>query len=266
MTPSRISESVLEPSSDFNTIAGEFLGPEALAAAGRKKDFTLSLETNDMSREQLHDIYQRLLDFFGPQHWWPGETPFEIIVGAILTQNTNWTNVAKAIANLQTADCLEPDRLHTLDLAEIETLIRPAGYFRLKAKRLRNFKQWLFDEYDGDLARLDQIDTQRLREELLSISGIGPETADSILLYALNRPVFVVDTYTARIAVRHGLIDPELTYQTLQDLFMYNLESDAAFFNEFHALLVMTGKDFCKPSPKCAGCPLEPLPHSIESQ
>ncbi len=217
-----------------------------------------------MIRQKLHEVYGLLFDFYGPQHWWPGETRFEIMVGAILTQNTSWSNVAKAIANLQAAGCLEPDRLHALDLAEIETLIRPAGYFRLKAKRLRNFTQWLSDAYDGELARLDEIDTRRLREELLGISGIGPETADSILLYALNRPVFVVDTYTARVAVRHGLIEPELTYETLQELFIANLESDVALFNEFHALLVCVGKDFCKPKPKCAGCPLNDLPHTIE--
>ncbi len=219
-----------------------------------------------MVREQLHEIYRLLFDAFGPQHWWPGETRFEIMVGAILTQNTSWSNVAKAIANLKGAECLEPKRLHALDLAQTETLIRPAGYFRLKAKRLRHFTQWLFDDYDGHLEWLDEVDTQRLREELLGISGIGPETADSILLYALNRPVFVVDTYTARVAVRHGLIDPELTYETLQDLFTSNLESDAPLYNEYHALLVHVGKDFCKPNPKCAGCPLEPLPHTIEDR
>ncbi|MBN1361355.1 MAG: endonuclease III domain-containing protein [Sedimentisphaerales bacterium] len=217
-----------------------------------------------MIRERLNEIYRLLLDFYGPQHWWPGETRFEIMVGAILTQNTSWSNVAKAIANLKTADCLEPDKLHVLDPAQIETLIRPAGYFRLKAKRLRNLTQWLADGYEGDLARLDAIDTQRLREELLGVSGIGPETADSILLYALNRPVFVVDTYTARVTVRHGLIEPELTYETLQDLFTSNLEPDVQLFNEFHALLVCVGKGFCKPKPRCTACPLNPLPHTID--
>lgn len=217
-----------------------------------------------MIRQQLREFYQALFDRFGPQHWWPGETRFEIMVGAILTQNTNWSNVAKAIANLQAAGCLEPDRLHALALTEIEPLIRPAGYFRLKAKRLRNLTQWLADGYDSDLQRLDDVDTQRLREELLGISGIGPETADSILLYALGRPVFVVDTYTARVTVRHGLIEPELTYETLQELFTANLEPDVQLFNEFHALLVHVGKDFCKPKPKCAGCPLEPFPHRID--
>lgn len=215
-------------------------------------------------REQLMDIYQRLFDAFGPQHWWPGRTRFEIIVGAILTQNTSWTNVARAIANLQAAGCLEPDRLHALDAADLEPLIRPAGYFRLKAKRLRNFTQWLFDEYGGALETLDAVETRRLREELLGISGIGPETADSILLYAMDRPVFVVDTYTARVAVRHGLIEPDINYEQLQYLFESNLEPDVQLFNEFHALLVRTGKDFCKPTPRCPACPLNDLPHEIQ--
>ena len=211
------------------------------------------------------EIYEHLFHAFGPQYWWPGETRFEIIVGAILTQNTSWANVAKAIANLQAAGCLKPERLHALDTAELEQLIRPAGYFRLKAKRLRNFTQWLFDEHGGALDALDAIETRRLREELLGISGIGPETADSILLYALDRPVFVVDTYTARIAVRHGLVEPDINYEQLQYLFESNLESDVRLFNEFHALLVRVGKDFCKPKPRCEACPLNSLPHTIEN-
>jgi len=217
------------------------------------------------TREQLLEIYRTLLDFFGPQHWWPGETPFEVTVGAILTQNTSWTNVEKAIGNLKAAGCLDAARLHEIDTAELEKLIRPAGYFRVKARRLKNFIDWLCDNYGGDLRNLKAVGTSRLREELLSISGIGPETADSILLYAFNRPVFVVDAYTARVMVRHGLIaQDDLDYHTLQDLFMSNLEPDAALFNEFHALLVMTGKDYCKPNPRCSPCPLNPLPHTIE--
>jgi endonuclease-3 related protein len=217
------------------------------------------------TREKLIEIYSLLLDRFGPQHWWPGETPFEVAVGAILTQNTSWSNVEKAIANLKAAGCLDACRLHALDPEQLEPLIRPAGYFRVKAKRLRNFTTWLCDRYGGDMQALEPIATNRLREELLAISGIGPETADSILLYALNRPIFVVDTYTARVMVRHGLIAPEgLDYHQLQDLFMSNLEPDAAFFNEFHALLVVAGKDYCKPRPKCEGCPLNPLPHRID--
>ena len=217
-------------------------------------------------REQLRQIHGLLLEAFGPQHWWPGETTFEIILGAILTQNTSWANVEKAIANLKAADCLEPDKLHALEAEAIEKLIRPAGYFRLKTKRLRNFTNWFFDAYGGDLDALARIETRRLREELLSVSGIGPETADSMLLYALNRPVFVVDTYTARIAVRHGLIEPDIDYEQLQYLFESNLEPDAALFNEYHALLVRVGKNFCKPKPKCADCPLNALPHTIEGE
>ena len=216
------------------------------------------------TRELLLEIYHLLLDFFGPQHWWPGETPFEVAVGAILTQNTSWTNVAKAIANLKAAGGLDPVKLDEMDTEQLELLIRPAGHFRVKAKRLKNFINWLCDNYAGDLKNLESINTSRLRQELLSISGIGPETADSILLYALNRPVFVVDTYTARVMVRHGLIGPDLDYQQLQDLFMSNLEPDAALFNEFHALLVMTGKDYCKPDPKCQPCPLASLPHTTD--
>ncbi len=216
-------------------------------------------------RERLLEIYRFLHDFFGPQHWWPGETPFEIAVGAVLTQNTNWTNVERAIANLEAAGLLDPCPLHELDLEELEKLIRPAGYFRVKARRLRNFTTWLCEQYGGDMRNLEDIKTPRLREELLAISGIGPETADSILLYALNRPVFVVDTYTARVMVRHGLIAADgLDYHQLQDLFMSNLEPDADLFNEFHALLVMVGKDYCKPRPKCQPCPLNPLPHTTD--
>lgn len=214
--------------------------------------------------EQLLEIYQSLFDSFGPQHWWPGETPFEIAVGAILTQNTSWANVEKAIANLKAAGRFDPTALHELDLDQLETLIRPAGYFRVKAKRLRNFTTWLCDRHGGDLQNLEAFGTSQLREELLAISGIGPETADSILLYALSRPVFVVDTYTARVMVRHGLIGPELDYPQLQDLFQSNLDPDVALFNEFHALLVMTGKDYCKPRPKCQACPLNALSHTID--
>jgi endonuclease-3 related protein len=219
----------------------------------------------ETTHARLLEIYHRLQDCFGPQHWWPGETPFEVAVGAILTQNTSWTNVAKAIANLKAAGCLDPHKLRELDSEPLELLIRPAGYFRVKAKRLQSFVDWLYENYGGDLRNLEPVKTARLREELLAVSGIGPETADSILLYALNRPVFVVDTYTARIMVRHGLIVPEgLDYHQLQDLFLSNLEPDVALYNEFHALLVRAGKNYCKPTPRCGACPLDPLPHTVE--
>ena len=225
-----------------------------------------------MTRETLTEIYQLLFDAFGPQHWWPGETPFEVMTGAILTQNTSWINVEKAINNLKNANCLTPERLHTLDQQKLAELIRPAGYFNIKAKRLKNFIDWLYENYDGQLANLDDVDTNRLREELLGIKGVGRETADSILLYALGRPVFVVDAYTARIAVRHRLIEPGADYEQLRDLFESNLpksrkgclSADVQLYNEYHALLVRLGNNFCKPKAKCPGCPLEKLPHTLD--
>lgn len=217
-----------------------------------------------MISERLTEIYQILFERFGPQNWWPGQTQFEIVTGAILTQNTNWANVEKAIANLKSADCLTPEKLHNLDHGQLAELIRPAGYFNIKAKRLKSFLNWLFENYDGRLADLEAVNTYQLREELLSIKGIGPETADSILLYAFGRPIFVVDAYTARVAVRHHLIEPDAGYGQLQDLFQSNLRQDVRQFNEYHALLVQLGKNFCKPKPKCPHCPLNHLPHTIE--
>jgi endonuclease-3 related protein len=219
-----------------------------------------------MTSEALNEIYQLLFERFGPQHWWPGETQFEIIVGAILTQNTNWQNVEKAIANLKSADLLSPEALHNIEISYLAELIRPAGYFNVKAKRLKSFIDWLFANYGGELAGLENVDTERLREGLLSVKGIGRETADSILLYALNREIFVVDAYTARVAVRHGLIEPEADYEQLRDLFQSNLPQDVQLFNEYHALLVRVGKEFCRPKARCHGCPLESLPHTVESE
>jgi endonuclease-3 related protein len=217
-----------------------------------------------MIGKQLTEIYQLLFDHFGPQRWWPGETQFEIVIGAILTQNTSWANVERAIANLKSADLLSPERLHHLDLTQLGELIRPAGYYNIKAKRLINFVNWLFDNYDGQLTNLENLDTTRLRAELLAISGIGRETADSILLYAFNRPIFVVDAYTARVVFRHRLITPEADYEQIRELFQSNLPQDIQLFNEYHALLVRVGKEFCRPKARCAGCPLEKLPHSLE--
>jgi endonuclease-3 related protein len=212
----------------------------------------------------LTEIYQLLFDRFGPQHWWPGETQFEIITGAILTQNTNWTNVEKAIANLKSADCLTPEKLYHSDVSKLTELIRPAGYYNIKAKRLKNFLNWLFRNYNGRLTNLENLDTNQLRAELLAIKGIGHETADSILLYAFKRRIFVVDVYTARIACRHGLIEPDADYEQLRELFQSNLPPDSQLLNEYHALLVKVGKEFCKPKAKCTGCPLEKLPHTLD--
>jgi len=219
-----------------------------------------------MITEQLTEIYQLLFDRFGPQSWWPGETAFEIITGAILTQNTNWANVEKAIANLKSANLLTPEKLYHLDVSELAELIRPAGYYNIKAKRLKSFLNWLFNSCDGRLENLENLDTDRLRAELLAVNGIGPETADSILLYAFGRPIFVVDAYTARAAVRHGLIEPDADYEQLRELFQSNLPQDVQLFNEYHALLVRLGKEFCRPKAKCPGCPLEKLPHILDIQ
>jgi endonuclease-3 related protein len=214
-----------------------------------------------MIKENLNEIYNLLFERFGHQHWWPGDGQFEIIVGAILTQNTNWTNVEKAIANLKAIDILTPSKLHEIKIDKLAELIRPAGYFNIKAKRLKNLINWLFENYGGSLENVETVGTSRLREELLSVSGIGPETADSILLYAFNRPVFVVDAYTARIAARHFLIEPPFEYEELQRIFIDNVDEDVQVFNEFHALLVRCGKEFCRPVARCAGCPLEKLSH-----
>lgn len=216
--------------------------------------------------QHLNEIYQLLFERFGPQHWWPGDTQFEIIVGAILTQNTNWTNVEKAIANLKAADYLSPEKLYHLDVPRLAELIRPAGYFNIKAKRLKSFLNWLFENYDGRLSNLESLDTWLLRDELLAINGVGRETADSILLYALDRPIFVVDAYTARVAVRHGLIEPGADYEQLRELFQLNLPEDVQLFNEYHALLVRVGNKFCRPKAQCPGCPLEKLPHNLDDE
>lgn len=217
-----------------------------------------------MTGETLLEIYQLLYDAFGPQHWWPGETQFEIAAGAILTQNTNWANVEKAIRNLKVAGCLSVEGIRRLSPPQLAELIRPAGYFNVKTKRLMNFVTWLSDNYDGTMTNLEGVDTTRLRAALLEIKGVGRETADSILLYALHRPVFVVDAYTARITIRHGLIEPDADYEQLRELFESNLEKDVELFNEYHALLVRAGKEFCKPKARCPGCPLEKLPHTLE--
>jgi len=212
-----------------------------------------------MPVKQLKKIYDLLYERFGPQHWWPGGTPFEVIVGAILTQNTNWGNVEKAIANLKKAKSLTPEKLHKIETADLAKLIRPAGYYNIKASRLKNVIDWLFKNCAGKLAKLKNIPTFRLREELLGVSGVGPETADSVLLYALNRPVFVVDAYTRRILSRHRLIKFDAEYEQIKALFESNLPADIKLFNEYHALLVHTGKEFCKPTPLCDDCPLNHL-------
>ncbi|MBN2021664.1 MAG: endonuclease III domain-containing protein [Pirellulales bacterium] len=207
----------------------------------------------------LAEVHDRLLAAYGPQHWWPGESPFEVMVGAVLVQNTAWKNVERAIANLRERDLLSPKALFAVPLDELEELVRPAGYYRVKARRLFNLLAMVVRRYDGDLDAMFATNVHALREELLAVNGVGPETADSILLYAGGLPIFVIDTYTHRVLARHGWIEFDVTYHDLQEHFEANLERDAALYNEFHALLVRVGHRHCRKTPKCAGCPLEHL-------
>jgi endonuclease-3 related protein len=210
-----------------------------------------------MLSESLQEIYSLMSERFGPQHWWPGDTPFEIMVGAVLTQNTNWKNVEKAITNLKTAGVLSFAAMSPLPKEELAEYIRPAGYYNLKTGRLHNLFSMIERQWDGDLDFLLAQPVALLREQLLSVKGVGPETADSIVLYAAGQPLFVVDTYTHRILSRHEIIPEEYDYFQIQELLMDSLEEDAVLFNEYHALLVQVGKTFCKKSkPKCAACPL----------
>lgn len=205
----------------------------------------------------LKKIYRRLFSFYGPQNWWPGDTPFEVAVGAILTQNTNWSNVEKAITNLREERVLNAKALYALPVNELASLIKPSGYFNIKAKRLRSFLDFLVNNYNGSLKKMAKEDISTLRPKLLGVNGIGPETADSILLYALGKPVFVIDAYTKRALSRHGIMDYNASYDEYQAMFHRELDEDIPLFNEFHALFVMVGKDYCKPRPRCEECPLK---------
>lgn len=202
------------------------------------------------------DIFGRLYKFYGPQGWWPGRTRFEIIVGAILTQNTAWTNVEKAIVNLKRAKLLSPAKIKNLDKKELAKLIRPAGYYNVKSKRLKNFIGFLFSEYGGSLSKISRKELAKLRRELLCVNGVGPETCDSIILYAFGKPIFVVDAYTKRIFSRHGFFGSDANYEEVQRFFMDRLPGEVGLYNEYHALLVRLGKEFCKTKPDCKECPL----------
>lgn len=206
----------------------------------------------------LLQLYKTLLDSQGNQKWWPGETALEIAVGAILTQNTNWSNVEKAIQKLKDASVLSVNALHQLDPMILAELIRSAGYFNIKTKRLKNFISHIVQVHEGDLQTFLSQETAELRAELLSISGIGPETADSIALYAGQHPVFVIDAYTKRILYRHELVDEEADYFSMQEFFESELPQDVALYNDFHAQIVMVGKNWCKKkAPDCESCPLK---------
>ena len=212
----------------------------------------------------LRQAYDRLLAALGPQHWWPGESPLEVLVGAVLVQNTAWKNVQRAIANLRDDGLMDVYALERLPVEELAEVIRPAGYFRVKARRLHNLLAFVVQEYDGSLDAMFQTHVATLREQLLAVHGIGPETADAILLYAGNLPTFVVDTYTHRVLARHGWIGYEANYHEIKDHFESSLPADAPLYNEYHALLVQLGKDYCRrTAPKCDQCPLaDMLPES----
>jgi len=209
---------------------------------------------NQALRQVLLDIYHQLMARYGPQYWWPALEPFEIIVGAILTQSAAWGNVEKAIANLKSAGALSPSALRQLPLAELARLIHPCGYYNAKALKLKSFAHWLGEHYNDNLGKLFTDDIDYLRQQLLSVHGIGQETADSIILYAANKPVFVIDAYTRRIINRISLAPMGNSYSAYQSLFMDNLPTDTKLFNEYHALLVRLAKEVCRHRPLCSQC------------
>lgn len=214
---------------------------------------------------ELRDIYRRLLRHYGPQSWWPGETPFEVMVGAVLTQNTAWENVEKAIANLRANDALDPRAIVEVHPKRLASWLRPSGYFNVKAKRLRNFCRWYLAQ--GGEAELAALPTPELRRGLLHVSGVGPETADDILLYAFERPVFVIDAYTRRIFARLGVVEGGEDYEVLRALFEERLgrgRRNVGLFNEYHALIVRHAKQACRVRPHCAHCCLAAVCPSAE--
>lgn len=205
-----------------------------------------------LSKKKLRIIYQHLYDTYGEQSWWPGDTPFEIMVGAILTQNTAWINVEKAIACLKSENKLSAQKIVTTRHNTLARLLRSSGYFNIKAKRLKNYCNWFLDQ--GGFQLLKQKKTKELRSSMLTVNGVGCETADDILLYAFERPVFVIDAYTRRIFSRLGLIAGDEPYEQLRSSFETALKNDTSLFNEYHALIVVHGKDVCRVKPKCEQC------------
>jgi len=209
-------------------------------------------------KKRINRVYNKLYRSFGRQNWWPAKTRFEVIVGAMLTQNTSWSNVEKAIHNLRRDKLLTLRSLSKAQIKDIASAIKPSGYFNIKAKRLKNLLNYIKEEYNGSLAKMASKDTLSLREKLLSVNGVGPETADSILLYAFNKPVFVVDAYTKRIFSRLNIVPANATYEEIQKIFLNNLDKSAPLYNEYHALIVKLGKDYChKSKPNCNQCPVK---------
>ncbi len=219
----------------------------------------IPLPTGPFVTASLQEVYDRLFAAYGPQHWWPADSPFEVLIGAVLVQNTSWANVKKAIDNLRDEELLDARTLYDVPVEELEEKIRPAGYFRIKARRLRSLLAFLIERHRGSLEAMFRTPLAELREQLLGVHGIGPETADSILLYAGGMTIFVVDAYTHRVFARHGWIGFDADYYQLKDHFESGLPPDPQLFNEYHALLVHVGKEHCRKTPRCEGCPLADL-------
>lgn len=212
---------------------------------------------SETKREVIREIYRKLFSTYGRQHWWPARSGFEVMVGAILTQNTNWTNAARAIVRLREERFLKPSRIARSDHARLARLIRPSGYFNQKAKRLKALSAYFQSRFSGQISRMRRVPLHSMRQQLLALHGIGPETADSILLYALKKPIFVVDAYTKRILARHSLIPWDSSYEEIQKLFTESLPERVGLYNEYHALIVKLGKSLCLRSrPHCRHCPL----------
>lgn len=252
------------------TAIGKAAATKAVVKEAAAPGLSLSGAGKPLSRKvikaRLTTLYNKLFRAYGPQGWWPARTRFEVIVGAILTQNTNWTNVEQAIRNLRKARALTIGAMRSLKVDSLAELIRPSGYFNVKARRLKSFLEHINNNYGGSIDKFFKLPTDALRRELLAVNGIGPETADSILLYAARRPVFVVDVYTTRLLSAHGIITGSESYDEIQSIFMENLIRDMEMFNEYHALIVRVGKEFCKPridARTCTECPLGGVPGGL---
>lgn len=207
-------------------------------------------------KNDIKELYEKLFELFGPQDWWPADTPWEVAVGAILTQNTNWSNVEKAISNLKKQKILSPQKILNCEIRTLEEALKPSGYFRMKSIRLQNLAKWWIENVKNNKPTALKKGIKFLRNSLLSVNGVGRETADSILLYSFDIPIFVVDAYTRRIASRHFQINYNIDYDELQKIFTENLPKEAKLFNEYHALIVRVGKEFCKKHKCSESCPL----------
>lgn len=238
------------------------VGKKAITIAGKagyKREEKVEMRAKVEMAERLYEIYQRLVGHFGPRSWWPAESPFEVIVGAILTQAVSWRNVEKAINNLKEAGLLTAEGLFQADSGIIEELIKPTRYYRMKTRKLRAFLEYLFDSHEGSLEKMFKAPPEALRHQLLGIYGLGEETVDCILLYAGGIPIFVVDEYTRRVYSRLGIFPQKISYRKMQEYFHKRLPLDGKLFNDYHAQIVALGHHFCKKSPLCADCPLREI-------